>query len=229
MRKLLLIIFLGLYFSNADGQVPVVWEPDLSMSGGLKGQWNWNTKLVMRLSLGQLGKEPETGAGQWMLAEAQAFVSRRLVGGRRITLGLLYGLENPLEDERPTEKRIIWQYSFRTPAGNISLSHRARIEQRFFDESFQHRIRYRITAERPLTGDKLDAGEWYVLVGSEILLSSDEAFENLRFDNRSGVGAGMLFANEHRLQFELQHRAQRIFDERYNSRIWLLTSWIVPL
>lgn len=230
MKRLILsALFAGCLLAETSlAQLPAVWEPDISLSGNIKGQWSWNTKFVARVGLGQVGAGSHPDAGRLLLAEAQAFVNRRLVGGRRITLGLLYGLEEPL-DERNTEKRIIWQYSFRTPLQSWSLAHRARIEQRFFEESFQHRLRYRIVAERPLQGDKLDPGEFYFVAGSEFLLSSDEQFDNLRLDNRTGMGVGLLFINEHRLQFELQHRAQRLFDQRYGSRLWLLTSWIVPL
>lgn len=228
-RLILFALFAGCLLAKTSlAQVPVVWEPDISLSGKISGRWSWNSKFVARVGMGQLGEGNHPDAGRLLLAEAQGFINRRLVGGRRITLGFLYGVEEPL-DQANTEKRIIWQYSFRTPTGNWSLAHRARIEQRFFEESFQHRLRYRIVAERPLQGDKLDAGEFYFIAGSELLLSSDEQIKNLRLDNRSGLGIGMLFANEHRLQFELQHRAQRLFDERYGSRLWLLSSWVVPL
>jgi hypothetical protein len=230
MRWLMLFIwFFLLRQSVTTAQVPVVWEPDLSMSGSLYKQWSWNTKFVVRVGLGQLGRNQELGAGNVLLSEAQGFINLRLIGGRGITLGLLYGLENPLEQDGNSEKRIIWQYSFRKRMGSISMSHRTRIEQRFLSEGFQHRLRYRVVAERPFSGDKIDAGEWYLILGTELLLSSDAALETMRFDNRSGVGVGMLFANEHRLQFELQHRAQRLFDYRYGSKLWMLTSWIVPL
>jgi hypothetical protein len=229
VRKISAILFVAIFFATGlSAQVPMVWEPDISLSGNIIGQWSWNTKFVARFGMGQLGEGNHSDAGRLLLAEAQGFINRRLVGGRRITLGFLYGVEEPL-DQASTEKRIIWQYSYRTPTANWSLAHRARIEQRFFEESFQHRLRYRIVAERPLQGDKLDAGEFYFFAGSEFLFSSDERIKNLRLDNRSGLGIGMLFANEHRLQFELQHRAQRLFDERYGSRLWLLTSWVVPL
>ena len=227
-RSLLLIaLALLLHLSTLQAQMSVVWEPDISMSGGLGGQWSWNTKFVTRVALGQPDGQHHPDAGRVLLAEAQGYVNRRLIGGRRITLGLLFGIENPL-DEAKAEKRIIWQYSFRSQAGSISLLHRARIEQRFFEESFQHRIRYRMIADKPLQGEKLDAGEWYLFAGTELLLSSNEHFRKFRIDNRTGIGAGFLFANEHRLQFELQHRAQRMFDKSYASRLWLITSWIIP-
>lgn len=229
VRKISAFLFVAVFLATGlNAQVPVVWEPDISLSGKIRGQWSWNSKFVARVGMGQLGEGNHPDAGRLLLAEAQAFINRRLVGGRRITLGFLYGVEEPL-DQASTEKRIIWQYSFRTPTGNWSLAHRARIEQRFFDDSFQHRLRYRIVAERPLQGDKLDAGELYLIAGTEILLSFDERLKNFRLDNRTGAGVGLLFANEHRLQLELQHRSQRILDERYGSRLWLLTSWIVPL
>lgn len=227
--KISAILFVAVILSTGlCAQVPVVWEPDISLSGNLVRQWSWNTKFVARVGAGQLGSGENSNAGKLLLTEAQGFINRRLVGGRRITLGLLYGVEEPL-DQANAEKRIIWQYSFRTPTGNWSLAHRGRIEQRFFDDSFQHRLRYRIVAEKPLQGDKLDAGELYLIAGTEILLSFDERLKNFRLDNRTGAGVGLLFANEHRLQLELQNRAQRILDERYGSRLWLLTSWIVPL
>ena len=229
-RKLLFVFFLMVLLLQSwlIAQVPVMWEPDLSLSGKWKGQWTWNAKFSSRIGLGQFGEVSYPDAGRLKHIDAQGFINRQLVGSRRIALGFLYRVEDPFEQSK-AEKRINWQYSFRTPARQLLLVHRIRIEQRFFDESFQHRARYRISAERPLQGDKLDSKEFYLIAGSELLASSDERFSNFRIDNRTGIGIGLLFANEHRLQIELQHRAQRLFDKSYNSGLWLLSSWILPL
>ncbi|MBK9290512.1 MAG: DUF2490 domain-containing protein [Bacteroidetes bacterium] len=225
---LFLAIIFGL-MSGATGQTPVVWEPDVSLSGNIAGSWSWSSKLVTRVSLGQLGDNTGSQSGKLILGEAQAYLNRRLVGGRRLTFGLLYGIENPLENERSTELRFIWQFSKRHAVDLYGFSHRFRLEQRVYEDRFQHRARYRIVAERPLSGDRIDPREWYLIAGTEVLLSADEELKNFRLDNRTGIGVGWLFANEHRLQFELQHRAQRMFDARYQSGLWLLTSWVVPL
>lgn len=226
--------FIFLFFILALGKVvgaqhPVIWEPEAVFSFGINERWSGNGKVVLRYPFGMLGSEGQSVRFRNSLLEGQGFVNYRLVGGHRLTLGLLYGVTDPWEVVPRPEFRIIEQYSFRTLVFKHGFSHRLRFEQRFRDKDMQQRMRYRITSDFPLQGSRIDPGEFYVIAGTELLFSFEDLFESGSFDNRTGAGLGYQFLNKQRLQFEIQGRFTRMGTERKASAVHLLTSYIFSL
>lgn len=200
---------------------PLFAEPSINVGFGLASRWSANTALVWRQQLGSFQESRYQGFSQTDVIELQLFVNYQLLGSRRIAFGYLYGAEEPFLNQNTHEHRLMQQFSFRL--GNaFSWMNRVRIEQRISEGQFRNRLRYRFNVERPLSGAKIDAGEFYAVAGNELLYTFTFQPGEDRFDNRLGAGLGYLFKNGHKLQMEFQHRWQRIGSAGQNHALHIL-------
>lgn len=124
--------------------------------------------------------------------------------------------------------RLTQQYSTVKKYQGFRIGHRFTTDQTFGENSSTtFRFRYRIVYEKPLSGDQVDAKEFYFKGGSEILLglSSDETdlegrillFLGYEIDYRSKIETG------------IDYRINRFIQENLRNRfMWGLT-WYYTL
>lgn len=205
-------------------ETPFFAEPSVNMGFGLRGRLTANAAMVWRQQLGSFEKDQFKTFSQTDVIEWQLFLNYQLLGSKRITLGYLYGLDEPFLREPAYEHRLMQQFSFRT-ARFLNGVNRLRLEQRITDAQFRNRLRYRFNFERPLSGAKIDKEEFYLVVGNELLYTFTFAAGEDQLDNRLAIGVGYLFKNGQKLQIELQHRWQRINSARQNHAIHLLMAY----
>lgn len=204
--------------------IPVFAEPSVNVGFGLSGRLTANAAMVWRQQIGSFESEKFKSVSQTDVVEWQLFVNYQLLGGKRITLGYLYGLDEPFLKNPAFEHRLMQQFSFRT-GSLFNGVNRVRLEQRITDDQFRNRLRYRYNFERPLSGAKIDKEEFYLVAGNELLYTfTFEAGED-HLDNRLSVGIGYLFNNGQKIQIELQHRWQRINSARQNQALHLLMAY----
>ncbi len=214
MKRFFLLFLAVLSGFVALSQVRSVFiEPALSVGKTLKGRWSANAKLVYRQQLGQFDSEGFSAFSQSDVLEIQLFTNYKLLGSKQITLGYLYGIDEPFLDEPAWEHRLMQQFTFRS-GNRFKWVNRFRLEQRIGDDDFRNRIRYRVTFDRPLSGSKLDPKEWYFVAGDEWLLTFTGKAGEDHLENRLNAGVGYLFGNGQKLQFELQYRFIRINSSR---------------
>jgi hypothetical protein len=214
MKRLFLLGLVFFLIFNSFAQVrPVFVEPALSVGKSLKGRWSANAKLVFRQQLGQFDSDGFTAFSQSDVFEIQLFANYKLLGSKQITLGYLYGLDEPFLDEPAWEHRLMQQFTFRS-GNQFKWVNRFRLEQRIGADDFRNRFRYRFTFDRPLSGSKLDPREWYFVAGDELLYTFTGKTGEDHLENRLNAGLGYLFENGQKLQFELQYRFIRIASSR---------------
>lgn len=86
------------------------------------------------------------------------------------------------------ENRIYQQYLYKNKVGSSSLSHRFRLEERFFPNEFGLRARYFISVQRPLWSKNIAKGNTYLSAYNELFVDIKEA----KFDrNRLYAGFGI--------------------------------------
>ncbi|HLL96814.1 MAG TPA: DUF2490 domain-containing protein, partial [Spirosoma sp.] len=103
--------------------------------------------------------------------------------------------------------------------GRLELSHRVRLEQRWLAQlsgintrrvdswEYQHRIRYQLSANYPLSGSTIDSGEFYLNAFDELFISfGKNVGNNVYNQNRISGGLGYQFNDNFRLELNYFNR-----------------------
>ena len=99
------------------------------------------------------------------------------------------------------EEHRIWQQFLTTNTiGRVKLEHRYRLEERFVEDDFKMRFRYRLMVFIPLNRPKIEAGALYLGMYDELFINDKRNF----FDrNRLYGGLGYQYANNMHFQVGL--------------------------
>jgi hypothetical protein len=99
------------------------------------------------------------------------------------------------------EEHRIWQQFLTTNTiGRVKLEHRYRLEERFVEDDFKMRFRYRLMVFIPLNRPKIEAGALYLGIYDELFINDKRNF----FDrNRLYGGLGYQYANNIHFQVGL--------------------------
>lgn len=232
MRIKILIFLIVLLFISLpkvwSQSVPFFAEPALSLSKSLQGRWSANSKLVFRQQVANLENNQLSGLSQTDVIELQFFINYRLLGSKRLTLGYLYGLDEPFLNSAEMEHRLMQQFTFES-GNRFKWVNRIRLEQRIGESQFRNRLRYRLTFDEPLSGDKIDPLEWYFVAGDEWLYTFTGVPGEDHMENRLHAGLGYVFSNGQKLQMEMQYRLIRIGAARQSSAWHLLLTYNLKL
>lgn len=93
--------------------------------------------------------------------------------------------ESPQTSPETTENRIWEQLIMKNNWSRIQFEHRYRIEQRWIDEVFRSRFRYRVMVSIPLNSNKIEKGTFFVAFYDEIFINGNAEF----FDRNRLYGA----------------------------------------
>ena len=104
------------------------------------------------------------------------------------------------------EHRIYQQYLYKNKVGSSSLSHRFRLEERFFPNEFGLRARYFISVQRPLWSKNIAKGNTYLSAYNELFVDINEP----KFDrNRLYAGLGIGINESIRVETGYMIQAQK--------------------
>ncbi len=84
-----------------------------------------------------------------------------------------------------TEHRIWQQFISTSKIGRVKLEHRYRVEQRWVNNDYRNRLRYRLMLFVPLNKKKIEPGTVFVGLYDEIFMNTEETF----FDRNRLYGA----------------------------------------
>lgn len=224
----ILIAIIGFSGISLQAQTPfeLKAEPSVSLSWKLNDRWSLNGQIKM----GQLlGGNAASGFSHSFTErfEMQGFANYSLFGSKKISLGYVFGMDDPLLDEPGYEHRITEQSSFVTNSGQLRLAFRLRAEQRFRTSGFQQRYRARLSTDIPLQGERLDEGEPYLILQNEVLASPTDG--KVPLDNRLDAGIGWLLPGKQKLQLQLQHRFEKMNLPQRGHVIQIITGYYFNL
>ena len=103
------------------------------------------------------------------------------------------------------EHRIWQQLIMTNQLGKIKFEHRYRLEQRWVDQIYSNRLRYRVMAFIPLNRPLIEPGTWFLGIYDEIFLNTEGVF----FD-RNRLFAGVGYQHSKASSFQLGILNQRI-------------------
>ncbi len=127
-----------------------------------------------------------------------------------ILLGVAYGVTNLLDGDVPRpasiEKRIYQQYLYKQKSNNFFITHRVRMEERFFADDVGFRSRYFLSLQKPLNGKLLNRRSIYASCFNEVFID----IRNQKFDrNRFYTGIGYGVSDDIRLETGYLIQAQK--------------------
>jgi hypothetical protein len=145
--------------------------------------------------------------------------------------GFLFRLRDPFTGTT-AELRPWQQASLLRRVGKYRLRTRLRVEERWrgSDLDFDLRLRYRISADVPLEGQRLDSREFYLNASTEALLTPtrDRAF--YFWQGRIYLGLGYQFNDRQRLEPALDFRTQKVDETgRRENILFLRLIWVNKL
>jgi hypothetical protein len=163
--------------------------------------WNWHHEIQYR-SFDALGDTDQlllrTGIG-YNLTENNNNV---LVGYAFIYNEAYIG--NTDNKNSFNEHRLYQQYINRQTFGRVSLQHRYRFEQRFFEDDFRLRFRYFLSANVALNNQQMTDKTLYLSAYNEIFMNTEQTF----FDrNRLYGGIGYRFSKKVRTEVGLMNQS----------------------
>ncbi len=217
IRYGMVVIAILIPFSGVSQQAEFIWEPEFSYSWKHSDRLAFNSKTTLFNSIQNLDNSSSIEHIETAFSFAYNLTVRMKAGG-----GYLYRLTTPLENEQGYEHRLMQQAAFVSFIGDRRLSHRFRTEQRFRSSSYVNRWRYRLSYDFPLEGERLDPGEWYMILSNELLSSFNS--DNFEGENRINAGMGWLFNSKRKLEINLEYRAQDFFTGDALGHVFLIAT-----
>lgn len=205
MNKLLYFICVLTTTYCATGQERVAsWESSIALNYQLK-EWKLNTSVGHRTT--RL-KNDDISSNELAFLEVNQFISRKLNPLLTASFGYKYRSLDPTNSVNSIEQRLTQQVAYIHLNQRIRLLSRLRAEQRFFDETFQHRYRYRFSMDAPLNGLSLDLNEFYLVASNEILIEFYHSDNSI--DDRISIGIGYVASPAFKVQVDFTHRIENL-------------------
>lgn len=116
-----------------------------------------------------------------------------------------YVYESEQSEPEVTEHRIFQQLIMTNKIGRIKFEHRYRIEQRWVNDDYRNRLRYRLMAFIPINKTVIEEGTFFIGIYDEVFINTKSTF----FDrNRLYVSLGYQIKKS--LQVQLGYLNQRV-------------------
>lgn len=144
-----------------------------------------------------------------ILIDFTAIAERGFGGSRKAGGGYLARI-----NKNEVMHRLVQQFTWSGNTRAWKVGHRARLDQNFWaDQQAVYRGRYRVTGVRALQGGQVDAGEWYVKVGTEVVQWKFPGEWVSEGRGRLGIG----FRGERRgaVELALDYRRSRVKNEAW--------------
>ncbi|MCB7481663.1 DUF2490 domain-containing protein [Christiangramia sediminis] len=216
-KKFLLLPFLllsGLLFSQEDFSVYA--EPEFSLNIESDSRWSYNFGVGNR----NLILQNETDQLRVQHLELSQFTSYEVGFYSKLSLGLRYRFREVFEDSREDEIRITQQYGRSRKFNRVKIAHRIRFEERFREQT-SFRSRYEFSVEFPLSGDRVDEKEFFMVTNTEALWSMGKQ-QKPSFEHRFGISVGNELFRNTKLDIGLEYRLDD-YTQATTHELFILT------
>jgi hypothetical protein len=213
-------IFLCIPISGiAQPSVTAGFLPKINLTTGLNDRTRLNASAESRgLFYDKLAEK--SSALQYILSDFMVLVSRSIGFSTSLNLGYTLRLTNG-----ETIHRTIQQFNLVRNLDAGRLAHRFATDQTYSpSESPVFRVRYRITFERPLSGDEVDEKEFYFKMGNEYL--GIYQVENSDLEIRLVPLFGYEINAHSKVEFGVDYRISEFLVSPYpESQLWAAAAW----
>ncbi len=123
-----------------------------------------------------------------------------------------YVFESPQSEPETREHRVWQQFILTNTIGRVKFEHRYRLEQRWVNDDYRNRFRYRLMLLIPLNNTKIEPGTVFLGLYDEIFINDEVTF----FDRNRLYGAlGYQFNKTTSAQLGLLNQQVNDFDKVY--------------
>ncbi|MDC6351103.1 DUF2490 domain-containing protein [Zeaxanthinibacter sp. PT1] len=170
---LLILLLCGMITSKAQENLRGFWEPEVEVNYDLGKGYSHNFALATRLYT----YDDNRLTFRTRQLELGHFSGFSIRGNQSLALGVMYRWRESFEPDENNELRVTEQYNITRTYRRYRLGHRFRLEQRIQNPYTVHRMRYRLALDAPLQGEILNAGETYLVLNTESLLSLGKSLD----------------------------------------------------
>ena len=193
--------------------------PKLNVSTRVSGDVKLTANLESRHALYErIQSGDDVFEHSYKQLEASAIVSVKTRVNQSLSGGYTF-IERPGADQH----RLLQQYSIVSSFDAFRLGHRFASDQMFWDDNLEIRVRYRITFEKPLAGDRVDPKEFYFKSNNEYLLSFEDNSSDLEIRVLALIGYEFNSANS--IEFGPGYRIKDFSGNGIDQAIWFSLNW----
>ncbi len=212
------IVVMGFQLNWAQSSFASGILPRISLSTQMTDRIKWAGGLESRQILFD-DTNQEAFTYDYVLTDISTVLSIKIGAYGVLNGGYLLRLEG-----NQVAHRTIQRYNIVHRYNALRIGHRFATDQTFSRyESPEFRARYRITIEKPLLGDQIDPGEFYIKLGNEYLVSYQENETNLELRILPFLGFEM--DPKSKIEFGLDYRIGNLLNEGTENDLWLSFSW----
>jgi hypothetical protein len=158
---------------------------------------------------------------EYSLSDVSALIGRKVGLNSKVVLGVLTRIEPDV-----VSYRTIQQFIFQSKIENFRVAHRIATDQTFSStESTEFRLRYRLSAEIPLSGLKVDVKEFYFKFNTEVLNSIQDNEYDLEL--RAVPNIGYVINEQHKIELGLDNRFVSFIDNQTRFTSWITINWFL--
>jgi hypothetical protein len=202
-------------------------EPTIGLEGKLNNRLDYFFQISSESQFNHEELEDETFENGARNMDFQVGLATDLTADLSGSANFTFRLREPFGGNITTELRPTQQVTLATSKGKYRFRHRLRADERFIQRDpggkheFDLRLRYRLSLDFPLQGDRLDAGEFYLNTNAEFLYTPtrDDAFFYREY--RGYIGLGYQFSSRYTLELGSTIETARISRELGRENVWL--------
>ncbi len=170
--------------TRAQEDFSMLIDPEFSLNINTNSRWSYNFNFSNRDILFE-NKDYNFEAQHLQLSH---FTSYEIGFYSKVSLGIRYRFKEIFDKDIQDEIRIVEQFGHSRKFNALKIAHRIRLEQRL-REIITYRTRYRFSAELPLSGQRIDQSEFFIIGNTEALFSVGRE-ERPKLEQRFSIALG---------------------------------------
>ncbi len=220
IKPVYLLFILGCSLCVLDARAQGAYEfgllPAVNVNRTFKQHWSVNSKLESRQLLQQGYVEGQVSrAYDYLLTDLSVIVGRKVGLDSRLAGGYLMRFE-----DGAVAHRFIQQYIHMQRFSGFRLAHRFLSDQTVSrTEETEYRLRYRMSAEIPLDGKAVDAGEFYLKLNNEYVNSLQASLYDLQI--RLVPLLGYDLTDRFKIEAGLDYRVDGFLNNTITQDLWM--------
>jgi len=218
--SLLLVLASETVYAQMQTRVGIL--PIVNYNYKINKNWDINFRLESRHFVFENNiSENSNFKYEYSLSDISALVGRKTGLNSKFVLGFLTRIEPDA-----VSYRTIQQFIFQTKIESFRVAHRIATDQTFSsNEATEFRLRYRVSAEIPLSGQKLDVKEFYFKFNTEVLNSIQDNVYDLEF--RIVPNIGYVINEQHKIELGLDNRFESFINNQTRLISWITINWFL--
>ncbi len=195
--------------------------PSLNINKKLPSDWSLNLRLESRQQLSD-SEDPDAGYA-YLLTDMALAGAKKISANTTLAGGYLIRIR-PGANANRFFQQITWVRRY----PGLALGHRISTDQTLASgEATVWRLRYRLASEIPLSGQSLDAGEFFLRLGNEYLNALEAGQYELEL--RGLVFPGYAVGSNSKLELGLDYRLGDLLSGKPENTFWIGLNYFISL